>query len=309
MRLIELEEIQETLDLEKAYAMQKEGFRAFAAGKLIQPPVAHLNLPEGSLHIKFGMIQGDSHFVVKQATGFSKNWKQGLRTGDGFLSVFCAQTGRLTALILDQSYLTDLRTAFAVRIAVEKWAPPTVSSVGVLGTGTQARLAVQQQALATGCRNILVWGRHPERLRTYKDEMERDGFHVIPVETPIELLEQSDIVLTTCSSREPLLPFSENLRAQLIVAVGADEAGKQELDTRLSNSAKRVIADSPEQCLQIGELQHAHFRVEEIVPLGAALDEPVTPVSGLTLVDLTGLAVQDIQMVNAIIFGKHRLKN
>ena len=300
MQVINHSEIANFLDQEEAYRLQKEGFIAFAKGDVIQPPVAHLELDKGSLHIKYGMLKGDHHFVIKHATGFSGNWARGLATGDGFLCVFCAETGVLKSILLDQGFLTDLRTAIAVRISAEYFAPRSVSCVGVLGTGVQARLSAEQQAIATGCKSILVWGRNKHRVAAYQQDMEAKGFLVSIAESPDELLKKADLVITSASSRTPLLGSSGDVKTKLIVAVGCDEKGKQELDPQLFSLSCRVIGDNPSQCLQIGELQHSSFDESGVLTLGSMLHEPSPSELGLTIVDLTGLAVQDIQMANCI---------
>ena len=73
MKLVTKSKMLERLDRQKSYDLQKEAFLAHAEGRVVQPPVAHLELLKGSLHIKYGMLLDDSIFVAKLATGFSSN--------------------------------------------------------------------------------------------------------------------------------------------------------------------------------------------------------------------------------------------
>ena len=100
MQILNKAQIKSSLNTELAYKFIKEGFRLHANQKSVLPPVGQLNLEKGSLHIKYGMIEGQEIFVVKQATGFSSNWENNLPTGDGFISVYCVHTGLLIALLL-----------------------------------------------------------------------------------------------------------------------------------------------------------------------------------------------------------------
>ncbi|MFK7823124.1 MAG: hypothetical protein AB8G05_03145 [Oligoflexales bacterium] len=300
MRIINYSEILDSLNQEDAYRLQKDGFIAFAGGRLIQPPVAHLELANGSLHIKYGMLKGDSDFVVKHATGFGNNSIKGIPTGDGFLATFCANTGILNTIVLDRGFLTNLRTAFAVRLCAEHFAPKSTQSVGIVGMGNQARLSIEQQAIATGCRNIYVWGRNRSRLEEYRKDMENSGFTVSIAESPEVLLKKTDLIITSTSSKRPLLHYTAGMKTKLIIAVGADENGKQELDSKLIDYSDRVIGDDPAQCLRIGELQHSNFNENQIFSLGRLLREASPTEAGLTIVDLTGLAIQDIQMVKSL---------
>ena len=43
----------------------------------------------------------------------------------------------------------------------------------------------------------------------------------------------------------------------LVLAIGADSPGKQELDPEICASADLVVADSRAQCVERGEIQHA----------------------------------------------------
>ena len=304
MKIIHRDDIARSLDINTAYDLQKKGFLALAAGQVIQPPVAHLELPEGSLHMKYGMIAGDDQFVVKHATGFSGNWKLGLPTGDGCIVTFCAKTGALRSILMDQGYLSDLRTALAVRLCAEHFAPECVRKLGVIGTGAQARLAAEQQAHVTGCKDIVVWGRSSERVQAYCRDMTEAGFRVMAATSAQDLLTETDVIVSATSSKTALLQHQPDIHTKLIIAVGADEFGKQELDPNLVHSAARIIADDPDQCLRIGELQHANPSTLSIEALGSALHKPGS-IDGLTIVDLTGLAVQDIQAAKAIDRAMH----
>lgn len=301
MRVIDRNHIIKVLDVEKAYEMQKRGFVAFSHGKLIQPPVAHLELTEGSLHIKYGMIKEDESFVVKHATGFYNNWQKGLAPGDGFLAVFCAKTGMLQAILLDEGYLTNLRTALAARVCTEVLACKNIERVGVVGTGVQARMAVKQQALVSGCHNISVWGRSRRGIASYQEDMEKAGFKIHVEADPCTLLETSDLIITCTPAKKPLLKKIPHVKAKLIIALGADEKGKQELDSALLEVSSRIVVDQANQCARIGELQHAKIPEDKIHSLGQMINSEPTCYEGLTIVDLTGIAVQDIQIAKAVL--------
>ncbi len=82
-------------------------------------------------------------FVVKLATGFYDNPSRGLPSGNGFMVLISAQTGELQALLHDGGYLTDMRTAIAGLIAAKLLARRQPARIGIVGTGTQARLQLE----------------------------------------------------------------------------------------------------------------------------------------------------------------------
>ena len=101
MQILTLEAIKKRISTEKAYEAIKVGFADYLAHKFIQPSPANLELQKGSLHIKYGMKKGDSHFFVKLATGFAENWKKALPTGDGCILAFNSDSGLFEFLLQD----------------------------------------------------------------------------------------------------------------------------------------------------------------------------------------------------------------
>ena len=88
-----------------------------------------------------------------------------------------------------------------------------------------------------------------------------------------------------------------------VTAVGSDGAGKQELDPQILQDADVLVVDSRDQCLRLGELQHAPDQADRAVELGLICDgsQPGrTSPAQLTVCDLTGLGVQDVAAANAV---------
>ena len=139
----------------------KKGFVAYSEGRSVVPPVGELSFkdPPGDVHIKYGYITGDEYYVIKIASGFWNNEQLGIPNGQGMMLLFKQQTGQCEAILLDDAYLTDVRTAVAGAICVELFANE-VNCIGVLGTGLQARMQVQYLKNITSCHKVLVWGRN-----------------------------------------------------------------------------------------------------------------------------------------------------
>jgi ornithine cyclodeaminase len=309
MRILQEDFIRKHFDHTQAYEDQRQGFIAHSQNKTLSS-VAHFNLNKGSLHIKSGVLSGDKRFFVKLATGFSENWRMGLPTGDGCILSFCSETGQLEAILMDKGYLTDMRTALAARICIETFQPKDVESVGILGTGIQARLCARQQLHASRCNHLLVWGRNKDRVNNFKDEMEAEGFQVQSADHPDTLLERTDVIITTTASKEHVLKNTRNRRSKLIVAVGADEVGKQELATELVASADLLVADDVKQSIELGEFQHAvrlnQIKRDSILELGSILLNGHSSSPGLVICDLSGIPIQDVQIANAILCAESK---
>lgn len=115
VRVVKLDEIHRELPFIDVMAAMEQGFVAYSAGKAVVPPVGELlfEKPPGEVHIKYGYIQGGEHFVIKVASGFADNPSLGLPSNNGLMMLFKRTTGELSALLLDEGHLTDVRTAAA----------------------------------------------------------------------------------------------------------------------------------------------------------------------------------------------------
>jgi ornithine cyclodeaminase len=305
MHVYNLEEIKKTIEPQALIKSQEEGFVAYSEGRVVVPPVGYLHFEEvsGDCHIKYGFIKDDDYFVVKIATGFYNNPNIGLPVGDGMMALFSQRTGRLEALLLDEGYLTDMRTAAAGAVAAKYLAPKTIKRVGIIGTGVQARMQLEMLKEVTSCREVVVWGRDEKKQERYKLEMAREGFSVMAVARSQELTASCNLIVTTTSARAPLLHSTQICPGTHITAVGADARGKQELDPEILKRADVCVVDSVAQCVEHGEASYALeaglIEERQLVELGAVIGHPDlgrTNDEQITVADLTGVAVQDIQI-------------
>ena len=276
-----------------------ESFGWLQDGRAIVPPVAHLEAASGgAVDIKTAYVAGVGRFAVKIATGFPDNAKRGLATGSGMMVVFSSETGFCEAILLDNGYLTDLRTGLAGAVAAQHFALRNVETVGILGTGVQARYQLRSLALVRKPGRVLVWGRSPDRLRSCLEELrEAIPVHVEAAATAEQLVRESDLIVTVTASRSPLVRSTWLHAGQHITAVGADFPGKQELEPAVLRRADRLFCDSLAQCERLGEFQHwPGPEGITAVEIGAVVrgDGPgrVTD-QEITVCDLTGVGVQD----------------
>lgn len=287
----------------------EEGFVAYSRGEVVVPPVGELIFedPPGDTHIKYGYIKGDDYFVIKIASGFYQNVKLGLSSSSGMMLMFSQKTGVLDTILLDEGYLTNVRTAVAGEIAAKYMAPEKVSAIGVFGTGTMARMQAQYLKSVTDCNRIIVWGRSEESLLSYRKDMEAKGYAVETTQDSKVVTDASNLTLMTTPSSEPLLSVDQIRPGTHISAIGSDTAEKQELDSRILATADIVVADSVIQCQERGEVYKAlsanDLKLDQVVELGSGIEHGNrirTSEDQITVADLTGVAVQDVQIAKAV---------
>lgn len=295
-----------TLD-EDGLAAVAEAFAKLAQGQVQMPPVMHIPVPEheGEVDVKAAHIQGWDHLVLKQSSGFFHNPERGLPSASGLMVVIDAHTGIPAALLLDNGYLTDLRTGLAGALAAQYLAPQPCRRVGVLGAGVQARFQVQALQLVRDFAELWVYARRPEEGARYAAEMEPVCACPVHVATEISSLVQAvDCLITTTPARQALVR-AEDLHPGLhITAMGSDAPGKQELAPEVLLCADQLVCDRREQVALLGELQHLSSEqrqslvLQELgqLVLGQRLGRQRP--EEITVCDLTGTGAQDTAIAN-----------
>ena len=281
----------------------REAFRADGDGRTHVPAVINLGVPErhGEFHVKTAYIEGVPDVAIKIASGFFDNPSKGLPSGSGLMVVFSAENGMPRALLLDNGFLTDIRTGAAGAIAADYLAPKTFATVGVLGSGLQARDQVRCLREVRAFSRIVAWSPHRAHVDAYCAEMQAEGIDARPAATPQAVCAQADVIIAATPSRQPLLQADWLRPGHHVTALGSDSPGKQELDAACLARADLLVVDRLTQCAAFGELRHAlvagilradrvHAELGEIVAgrkPGRSSDDQIT------IADLTGVGFQD----------------
>jgi ornithine cyclodeaminase len=291
------------LDQETIAAVE-DGFTRLARGKATVPPIVRVDIPEheGEVDIKTAYLSGLDSFAVKIASGFFGNYRLGLPSGSGMMVLISARTGIPEAVLLDNGYLTDVRTGAAGAVAARYLARERIKAAGVIGAGTQARFQMMALRQVRDFRRLYVFSIVPEEVDRYVEEMTSElGIKVIKAPDVETVVRSSDVVVTCTPSHEPYLR-AEWLHPGLhITAMGSDSEEKQELDADVLGRADLLVCDRKSQCLRLGELHHAVdegtvAKDAEIIELGELTSGKAagrTDDRQITVCDLTGVGVQD----------------
>ena len=310
MRIVSLEEIKVVLPKIDLMQEIETGFSAYSNGEVVVPPVGELNFdnPPGDVHIKYGYIQDDDVYVIKIASGFYQNKLLGLSNGQGMMLVFDQKSGKPIGLLQDEGYLTDVRTAVAGAICAKYLAPKNIEAIGIIGTGVQARMQLEYLKRVTDCKSAIVWGRSESALDQYKTIMADSGFIIQTTMALEQVTDNCNLIITCTASEKPIIRKDHVTGNVHITAMGSDTPNKQELGSNVLSKADLVIADSRSQCEVRGEIHHAirnnAMSIDPIVELGEIINgdrQGRTASSGITVADLTGVAVQDIQISKAVL--------
>lgn len=308
-KVYELTQIKEVLDDIDPIQAIEQGFIALSQGKAVIPPVGELifDNPPGDMHIKYGCIKGDDYYVIKVASGFYENYKQDLPNYDGLMMIFSQKTGQLLCILLDQGYLTNVRTAAAGAVVAKYLAPPAVIRIGVFGAGVQGRMQVEYLRSITDCKDVIVWGINQEELDKYEQDLGAQGYNIQTTRNAADVASQSNLIITATPAKSPLLHVEHIRPGTHITAMGADTPEKNELDPRILKRADIVAADSLSQCKLRGEifktLEAGFIQEDDVIELGDLIthsEKQRQTEDQITVADLTGVAIQDIQISVAV---------
>lgn len=291
------------LDLE-AVDCCEQAFRALATSAVSMPPVLRLDIPQhnGEVDVKTAYIPGLDGFALKVSPGFFDNPKRGLPSLNGMMMLLSAQTGLLQALLLDNGYLTAVRTAAAGAVAARWLARPQARRATILGAGEQARLQLRALLLVRPLDSANVWAPRPEQARQFAREM--SALLELPVSACGDIdtaVDGADVVVTTTPSRQPLLQARHLRPGVHITAMGSDAEHKNEVAPAAIAAATRYVCDRLEQVRKLGELHHAigaglvgaQAEMPELGQIIAGQAAGRLQDEDATICDLTGLGVQD----------------
>jgi ornithine cyclodeaminase len=309
VKIYNLDQIKEVLkDWDPIQAIEA-GFVAYSQGKTVIPPIGELLFkdPPGEMHIKYGCIIGTEYYVIKVASGFYENYKLNLPNYDGLMLVFSQKTGLLLSILLDECHLTNIRTAAAGAVAAKYLAPKNITKIGIFGAGMQGRMQLEYLRHVTPCKEVYAWGINSQEIEAYKQDMEAKGYSVHPTLDTEEVAANCNLIVTATPAKKPLLREDQVRPGTHITAMGSDTPEKNELAPEILRKADIVVADSLSQCQSRGEISKAleagAINMEKVVELGTLISNPELHRSSdeqITIADLTGVAIQDIQISVAV---------
>ncbi|MGJ8647493.1 MAG: ectoine utilization protein EutC [Marinomonas colpomeniae] len=282
----------------------ESAFTALAEGSVVMPPILSMAIEDsnGEIDVKTAYVPGINSFAVKMSPGFFNNPSRGLPSTSGLMVLFSAETGVLEALLLDNGYLTDIRTAAAGAVAARHLSQENASKACILGAGAQAALQLKALCLVRPIKQATVWARDSNKAERLAKSLSAElNITVTATQNIQTAVTEADIIVTTTPSSTPLVMASWLRSGQHITAMGSDQGHKNELQPECLTQATLYVPDRQSQTQKLGELHHALNN--KLIDSSVCFPELGDIVSGraqgrrskddITLCDLTGTGVQD----------------
>jgi ornithine cyclodeaminase len=291
------------LDLEAVDCIES-AFATLASGTVVMPPILSMAIEEhnGEVDVKTAYVPGIDSFAIKMSPGFFDNPRLGLPSTSGLMILFSARTGMVEALLLDNGYLTDVRTAAAGAVAARHLARPDADRACIIGAGAQGRLQLKALCLVRPIKHAVIWARDATKAASVASALSAELDIVVDVaNNASDAVRSADIVVTTTPSATPLIDAEWLIPGQHITAMGSDQPHKNELAPACLTRADLYVSDRRSQTEKLGELHHA-------LAAGLIADDAVFPELGdivagkapgrptpeaITICDLTGTGLQD----------------
>ena len=317
MRIVPLSDIQSAIDPNAAIEAVKAGFIAHAKGQVHCPEPMQIVFRDdrgehhGECHVKSATWEGLPYAAVKIASGSYRNAARGLPGAGGMIILIASDTGLPEAILHDDCWLTNVRTAAAGALAAGLKPVSKDGALGVIGTGTQAEIQAEMISAHLGLGSVCVWGRNPAKAAALCERLKAGGLEATPMATVREVCHSSAILVTTTPVTKPVVRLEDVPETLHIVAVGADTPGKTELDPRILGRAHTIVTDAHQECLSNSDFGAA-VRAGEIAEdcdcsfgemLARAEPDPRMAQDGISVVDLTGMGVQDLAISEMTLRG------
>jgi len=302
--LLSRNDVRRLMSMDDCIVAIEDAFREHALGRSISPAVLGSHVPGGGFHVKTAGLRTDrqSVFVAKVNANFPGNPSRfGLPTIQGVIVMYDAVNGRPLA-VLDSIEITSARTAAASAVAARHLAREDAATVTVCGCGEQGRSQLRALTRVRPIRQVLAFDTDFAKAERYARELSGElDVDASPVRELGAETRRSDIWVTCTTSRVWFVGRDHVARGSLVLAVGADNEDKQEIEPALL-AQSTVVADVLDQCAVIGDLHHAlelgvmrrddvHAELADVVSgrrPGRQRDDEII------VFDSTGSALQDV---------------
>lgn len=283
-------EVRAVLSYEALIPAIRQALIDYSAGLVIQPPrtIMRAGNAEDDRNGWFAtmpVIAGDV-MAVKNVTFYPGNDELALPTHMAIIELLRRSTGEPLA-VMDGRLITEMRTAAASAVALAALAPASARSLGILGSGVQARSHLQAfRQVMPSLTDVRIWSRNTANAQRLASEAAART-------TSIEEAASSDVVLTVTSSTVPLLKGQWLAPGALVIAVGATGSTVRELDDRVMHSSYIVAECRAAAERESGDIVLSGSKVN--AEIGEILAGKVSaPLGGRILFKSVGMAIEDL---------------
>ena len=332
-RLLTEADVKAVLSMDDLIETMASALLRFSTGRVTQPvrtviPVAGDEAFFATMPALVGAADGagaagsgGAALGAKLVTVFGGNAARGLPSHLASIVLLDPETGALLAL-LDGRYITEARTAAVSAVSSRLLARKASSSLGIIGSGVQARSHLDALARVHALRQVTVWSPNKDRRdafvagvhdliasrsRSGRDQVGSRSdtpYTVKAVDHAGEAVVGADLVVLATSSPTPVIENGWVKPGAHVISVGACRPTEREMDPALVARARLFVDSRTAALVESGDvvlgIQERRFTADHILaeigelvggaphPAGRQSDADVTIFKSL------GLAVEDV---------------
>jgi ornithine cyclodeaminase/alanine dehydrogenase-like protein (mu-crystallin family) len=253
-------DLRRVVDLDDVIESQRRAYRAAADGAMAAEGVLTAVHGEGSLVFAVtGAIAGGTGVAFKIGSENPANARLGISTLQSAVILTDITTAAIVA-ILNGAAVTALRTSGGVAAGADAIARRDSSTLGILGSGVQAREVARMVSQIRSLDEVRIWSPSREHRQSLIEELTSDPAVTANVidGRGARFTSECDIVVTCTTSREPVLEGEWLRPGATVLTIGSYAPERNEIDVRASERAARTYVDDVTKAWEwSGPLQRA----------------------------------------------------
>ncbi|MCU1403275.1 MAG: Ornithine cyclodeaminase [Microbacteriaceae bacterium] len=296
--LLNRSEVNSLLEWPSLLGATQQALVDLAGGDSLPSVASQLVIPGAALHLKSGALKSPPVISVKA------NLRPDSGSTSGAILVFDHEAQVLTT-VMSSGDLTAMRTAAIAAVAARALVGPDRVSVALVGAGPVARKVAEALEYLEIPSEVRVWSRSRASADALLESTGESDIEYRVFDDVDDAIRGAELIVSCTPARSPMIRSESLAPGAVILAMGADTAGKRELDAGVLESAT-IYADVREDALKVGESAYLaegeSSRVENIGNL--FLSNPVEPASGNRIVfDSVGSSAVDAAVVALVLAG------
>jgi ornithine cyclodeaminase/alanine dehydrogenase-like protein (mu-crystallin family) len=193
----------------------------------------------------------------------------------GIVILYSLETAEPLAL-LHEFLLSGMRVGATTGMAIDQIARADANTLGLFGTGKQARSALEAIALVRPIRRVNVFSPSAEHRAAFARELSRDGLDVVAAADARAVVRGADIVCCATNAMQPVFDGDWLEDGQVVVSIAnSDVTNKRsEVDRRTFERASAIVINDWESVIDndqtelLDPLKDGAIRREQIHELG-----------------------------------------
>lgn len=291
------QEVVRLLPMAECIGALEEAFGNAGAGLAEVQPRSRIRMPNGFFHFMAAADAGHQVFGYKAYASFG-----GPGGSKTVVMLYDYDTGQLLAC-LEAGRLGQIRTGAATGLATRYMARADAATVGIIGSGFQARTQLEAVCSARQVRLARVYSRRQERREDFARQMSKGlDLEIVPAASARDCVDGADIVVTITSSRDPVLEGAWLTPGAHVNAAGGNHWMRREIDEDTVARSTVVVVDDLDQAkIECGDLiwpeARGAFRwdlAHELQDVVAGRVQGRRTSQDITLFESMGVALEDI---------------